>query len=307
MLYLLGGVYEVDAQVTFPADVVITNAQGARPVITHSAGKPPRVHTNARTVVKGLWFGGPVTDEGTAVTANNGARIEACVFFGYNQCIAEGGNTRLVYQGNLFVNCGRGYGHAIYISNSAASPEEAARILDNVFIGGGAYQIHLWHLPQYTVIQGNFCALATAALAVDGPGHAVTQNVFWSQRPGIPLWPMVFSTNAGCDFAYNLHGEDARSDKNPREWITGNPPASAVRHDNTFVGNVIAHGSSAVQVPVTELPGLTGYSKAQIDSAVNALDTAFLQDVQSIQADASILPNWALLQQVISIWKGRVQ
>jgi hypothetical protein len=305
-LLLLGGVYTwaADAGTPFavPASTTLRAAAGEIPVLTHTDGGIPRLHCNAGATVRGVWFGG-TKGEDRAVTVNAGVTLDGCVFWNYLQCISEGSGTREVYSGNLFVNCGNGsLQHSIYISNSAASASEGARILGNVFIGGEGYHIHLWHGPANTVIQGNFSAQSVGSLVVDGPGHTVSHNVLWSQQTAIELWPLNLSANAGGTYTSNLHGEDARSDRNPREWRTGALRAGLSVSSNTFVGNCATFGTSAQAITVASLPDILGYSKAEIDTAISDLETAFAQTPTQIQADATITPKWNALQSVAAAW-----
>jgi hypothetical protein len=305
-LLLLGGVYTwaADAGTPFvvPASTTLRAAAGEIPVLTHTDGGIPRLHFNAGSTVRGVWFGG-TKGEDRAVTLNAGVRVEDCVFWNYVQCISEGGGTRETYDGNLFVNCGVDpLQHSIYISNSEASTDEAARILNNVFVGGAGYHIHLWHGPTNTVIRGNFSAHAHGSLVIDGTGHMATRNVLWSQQADYPYWPLNLSENGGGTYTHNLHGEDGRSDRNPREWITGTPPAALTVSDNAFIGNSAAFGTSAQAITVAALPGLLGYSKAEIDTAIAELETAFAGTAADIQADATITPKWNALQAVAAAW-----
>lgn len=309
-LYLKGGVYAVTADSGTPwqvkAGITLTAAGADVPVITHTDGGQPALHINAGATVRGVWFGG-TRGVDRAVTRGHNVTIEDCVFWNYIQCISEGGSTYGVYDDNLFVNCGEDWlKHSIYISNSAASESEAARIRNNTFIGGAGYHVHLWHGPANTVIEGNFSATSHGTVVTDGPGNVVRNNVWWSQRTGQIVWPLNLSANGAGTYTNNLHGEDARSDKTPREWRTGTIPAGLSVSDNSFIGNCVAFGTDPQTVAVNDLPALLGYSKAQVDAAITALEASFAESTATIQADSTIMGNWAILRYVALAWRTAV-
>lgn len=307
-LYLKGGVYAVTANTGAPwtvkADITLAAADAEIPVITHTDGGIPALYVDAGTTVRGVWFGG-AKGEDRAVTRGNSVMIEGCVFWNYTQCISEGSSTRGVYDDNLFINCGTDWlQHSIYISNYNATADEAARILNNTFIGGAGYHVHLWHGPSNTVIEGNFSATSHAALVIDGPGNLVQNNVWWSQRADISVWPLNLSANGAGTYTNNLHGEAGRSSENPREWRqTAELPNGLSAFNNAFVGNVEPFGTAPVAMAVDDLTALLGYSKSQIDAAVAALETSFAENVATVQADSSILGNWAILRYAALAWR----
>lgn len=301
-LYLLAGVYSIDDILSIPAGVIFTSAPGEVAIITAANGDPPRVHVGAGTLVRGAWFGGSRTAESTAVTQGSDVTYQQCVFFGYNQCIAEGGASGCSYLDNLFVNCGADWlQHSIYVSNSQAAEGRGALIRRNVFIGGYGYHIHLWHGPTNTIIDNNFSADGSAALAVDGYGHIITDNVMWSQRADVPYWPLLFSANSGGVYAGNVHGAEGRSDRTPREWYAGgsfSPDLSV--SNNAFAGSV-AFGADAISNDDVSM--YIGTGAEAVNAAVEALETAFAQAVNLIQSDATILPAWQALRAAMAAWR----
>jgi hypothetical protein len=317
---MLDGVHQIDVEVNVPANVVLKAVSGARPIITRSDNKPPRVHLNAGTMVNGIWFGGSKeTVVERPITLNNDATIQDCTFFGYYGGIAEGGNSNHLFEGNRFINCGTaGHYHDLYISG-----DTHAKIYDNIFIGGEGYKIHLWHEAANADIQGNFVAECLLGLVLQHSTNQAINNIFWNDT----VRPMSTHLIAGM-FLHNLFGHRTDGTGKWDHQMNGGEGDLGLTVDRcgyigdryldttTWPGSEVyvgpyngdghvlpAAGTNYIRYAVEDLPALLGYSEAQIDAAVEALEQAFAQTVQQIHDDSTIETHFATLKAVVDAWK----
>lgn len=320
---MLDGVYTKDI-IDIPDYSKLRADVGARPIIMRSDGYPPAVNVGASCVVGGVWFGGMrYTSEGTPVIqVQHDATIQNCTFFGYYQGISEGAGYNNTYQYNRFVSCGGGgLYHDIYISS-----DSHANILDNIFLGGEGYKIHLWHAAANATVTGNFCAECYYELVTQHQTNVVQDNVFWNHTAPTQAW-LTVNLSAGL-FTHNLFG---RRTFGTGKWDTQmNGGADDLgltvdrcgligdRYQDTTTwpgytvnvgpyngeGHVLpAPGTNYTHYAVTDLPALLGYSEAEIDTAVSNLITKFGQTTQQIHDDAEIETYFATLKAVIDAWK----
>jgi hypothetical protein len=307
-LILLDGIYTVSSPFNlgdnYASRAYIRADAGARPILTTSDTKCPAVYVGAFCEVDGLWFGGVRDEEQSAQLAatGNDVTIRNCVFFNYLQAIGEGSVTRARYQNNKFIGCGQGtLSHSIYISDS--SPAHRASILDNIFIGGAAYHIHLWHKPTNTDVRYNFSAGADYCLVPQGANHTIDKNVWW--KPTSPGYPVFLDTGANKQYTDNFHGpivegSERAGDKN---WFGETSlPAGLTMTGNHYMQGSIPDPSPTV-VTLGDEANHLGKTAAQIDAAISALETAFAQTVQQIHDDATIETHFATLKAVIDTWK----
>lgn len=269
---------------------------GARPVITTTDSKCPTVYIGASCDVNGLWFGGlrDEAQETQLAVGGSDTIIRNCVFFNYFQAIGEGTATRTTYRNNKFISCGSGtLNHSIYISNAV---NHTAQILENIFLGGEAYHVHIWHTPTNTTVQSNFSGGADHCLAMEGTGHTIDHNVFWKALSAGS--PMNFAAAAVATYSKNYHGPIASN-----VWMDeGNPGDVTMSGNRYYTGTTTCDPSPTYTNDGDEVTHL-GKSAAQIDAAISALEVAFGQTVQQIHDDSTIETHFATLKSVIDTWK----
>lgn len=305
-LLLASGIYPIVANVLEVRCNVMADS-GARPVLVRANGYTPSLVCWDDVLVDGLWLGG-VRDDTTErgyVQFRKRAIFRNNVLWNYYGGIGEGAGTGNIYRRNVFVNCGTGQNfHSIYINNSAAL--HTSYVLENVFIGGQSYHIHLWHGPTNTLIDGNFSADADYCLVLQGANNTASNNVFW--KPSSPGYPMNISTGSGRKYTRNYHGPIASGSTRGGllSWFGGPFPADIVPSgDFIHAGLYMGYDPAATVVqPGGEVTHL-GKTAAQIDGAVAALKTAFAGTVQDVQANASIPGYIGTLQSVINKWAGQ--
>jgi hypothetical protein len=291
-IHMNDGIYTQDAMM-IPAGVTAQPVDGARPIVVHSDGSPPTVEFGAGCSVTGIWFGGTkFADENGRIIAfltGGGANVEGCTFWGYSQGMGGWvGSSNLITK-NRFVDCGYGgLQHDIYCSNSGDT-----QISEGIHIGGAGYKIHLYHNPEGLTIRANFMAAsADSDMAIQQGNDTITHNILWG-----PVTASYWNAD-NCVFSKNIFG----ADRSPFTDITDGDPT------NTADGNVFCNGQTPFGTnPQTwdeaAIATNLGKTKAQIDAAISALETAFGQTVQQIHDDATIESNFAVLKAVIDTWK----
>ncbi len=293
---LTDSIYAVD-RLTVPAGVTLQAASGARPIVMRADGRAPTVVIGDHCTVDGIWFGGTLKDDVmTGWNVLDDAVVRSCTFFNYYGVIAEGGHTRIRYQGNRFVNCGTGsYYHGIYISNSLALPGEGAQIVGNLFLGGEGYQIHLWHNPANTAIRNNFSGDAQWSLVLNGPGHVAERNIIWGSRGTAGARLSMFFSPGAYRFDGNLIGPHCFDGA----WAN---PAGCTATGNAFVAPRKPFGDKPLAWQEGDVLANLGRSSAEIDAAIAAIEKAFAGTVAEIHADQSIEGNFAVLADVLARW-----
>lgn len=301
---MMDGVYTMDSM-QIQANVVVRALEGFRPVVVHSAGRPPAVEMGAGSELHDIWFGG-ARDEinGTELHPGNNSIIDNCVFFNFVEAIGEGAASGVTYRQNKFINCGQGtLSHSLYINNAE---NHTGNVLENIFIGGQAYHIHSWHEPTETTIRNNFSGDADYCLVPQGANHTIDGNVWW--KPTSPGYPINLSTGSNRTYTKNYHGPIASgSERNGHlDWFGGAIPGDITASGNYYYVNTLEPGYDPD--PTTTNDGdeitLLGKSAAQIDAAIAALESAFGQTVQQIHDDATIEMNFAVLKAIIDAWKA---
>jgi hypothetical protein len=313
-LMLMDGIYPIASPFTlgrdFNAATHIQAAPGARPVLTTSGNKCPAVTVGKYLDVTGLWFGGTRDeDQLTELQVHTDVTLQDCVLFNFVEGIGEGTGTRCTYQRNKFINCGKGIlSHSIYINNAV---DHTAEILENIFVGGQAYHIHLWHDPTNTEIRNNFSGDAEYCLAAQGNDHIMDGNILW--KPNNAGYPILLSTGTGKAYSNNYHGPIASSGPDSEvnghlSWFGNTIPVDVTVSGNHYYNNTLEPGHDTGSPTTTndgdEVTHL-GKSAAQIDAAISALETAFGQTVQQIHDDATIETHFATLKAVIDTWKAQ--
>lgn len=320
-IYMQDGVYTRDT-VTVLASVTLQAAEGARPVIVHSDGRPPAVSLWAGCTVSGIWFGGAKQAADRPFQMADNCTVTGNTFFGYYGGIVEGGHVNNLYQNNRFVNCGTGgLFHDIYISGDSSS-----RIYDNIHIGGQGYKIHLWHSAAHADVQGNFCADGYYEMVLQSTTSQAIDNIFWNHTPPASSWLTVFLQKG--TFTHNLFGHETFGTGKWDTQMNGGDDdlgltvdslgliGDAYEDTTTWPGNTVtvgpfvgeghvlpAPGTNYTHYALTDLPTLLGYSEAQIDAAIAALEESFAASVATIQADATIEGNFAILRACVDAWK----
>lgn len=287
------GVYSVTGTLTIKGNYEA--AVGARPVIVDGDGYPPAVSRLSGYTVTGLWFGGlrPANDTGYRTVVNGaGGGFTDCTFFNYINGIQNGDDAHgNIYRRNRLVGCG--YGallHPIYIANVNSSGESDGVLTEeNIVVGSlGGYGIQLYHEPDYAVAQYNFIGDSVNGLAIEGDaGGPVSgnRNIIWGAS-GTPLYNV---TELGtCD--YNV-------------WQGCDQP-NTPDDGNYFVDPVPTSGTNPHVWQESDVQSNLGKSSAQINAAISALETSFAADAATIQADATIEMNFAVLKAVIDAWKA---
>jgi hypothetical protein len=318
-IMMMDGIYTQDIVILRPG-LTMQPVNGARPIVKKASGYPPSVQVLAGSTCTGIWFGGTrESAPNTAVQVGDGATISGCTFFGYYQCISEGGHVNCLYRNNRFVNCGGdGLWHSIYISG-----DSHARIYDNLFVGGQGYNIHLWHFEDHIDVQGNFCGGGFFEFVMQKIADQAIDNVFWN-HVSADASPLTVNIGAGT-FTHNLFGHKTMGTGKWDQDMNGNTGLTVDRlgligdayvdtttwpgHTYTigpFVGDghvLPAPGTNYTHYAVTDLPALLGYSEAEIDAAVAVLISTFGQTVQQIHDDQSIESNFAILRNVVDAWR----
>jgi hypothetical protein len=307
-LVLNDGVYTVASGLSiqnYTTPTTIQAASGARPILTTSDSKCPAITFGNNLHVTGLWFGG-LRDENqlTELHVGTDVTLQDCVLFNYVEGIGEGTGTRNTYQRNKFISCGQGtLSHSLYINNAIS---HTATVTDNIFIGGAAYHIHLFHDPTDTDVTYNFSGDADYCLVPNGSGHNVDHNIFW--KPSSPGYPVNLSTGSSRTYTKNYHGPIASgSERNGHlDWFGAAIPVDMTASGNYYYANTLEPGYDP-NSPTTTNDGdevtLLNKSAAQIDAAISALELAFAQTVQQIHDDATIETHFATLKNVIDTWK----
>jgi hypothetical protein len=308
-LVLKDSVYTVSSPYSLGDDFTeLTHIQadtGARPILTTSGSKCPAVTIGNYLDVTGLWFGG-TRDENqlTELQAGDDVVLEDCTLFNYVEGFGEGASTRNIYRRNRFVNCGKGtLSHSIYINNAV---DHTAQVLENIFVGGAAYHIHLFHDPTDTEIRNNFSGDADYCLVPQGTDHIIDGNVFW--KPSSPGYPVNMLTGTNRTYTNNYHGPIASgSERNGHlDWFGDAIPGDVTASGNHYYANTLEPGYDP-NSPTTTNDGdevaLLGKSAAQIDAAISALETAFAGTVQQIHDSATIETHFATIKSVIDTWK----
>lgn len=302
-IYLMDGLYTMDAM-TIPAGVTMRPATGARPIISHTDGKPPTVHLNAGATLDGIWIGGAKAATERAITLNNGATVQNCTLFGYYGGIAEGGNTNHQFINNRFVECGTGeFYHDMYISEGHAA--NACTIQGNIFIGGEGYKVHLFNgvnnaYPSNVKVLNNFFGDVQWGVAVYGQGHTLQDNVLWSCI-GIENALVTVNLDGTFDFDHNVIGLATT-----RIQYSGSAGQSA--DSNAIVDGAPAEtandplGTNLVVWQEADIVSNLGNSSANIQAAVDALEAAFAQTVQQVHDDATIEGHFTTLRNALNMW-----
>jgi hypothetical protein len=289
--------------VTIQAGVTMQPVIGARPVIVHSDGSPPRVHLYAGAVLDGVWLSGVKLGSDRPITLNDGTKIKNCVIHNYYGGIAEGGNTNHEFTNNRFISCGSGsFYHDMYISNGHAPG--GCLIQGNIHIGGEGYKAHLFNgvnsaYPSNVQLLNNFYADGQWSAAAYGTSHTIQDNIFWSDTQ----ITITLQDESTFDFSHNVIGLHTH-----RVFYKGNPGQSAA--NNAIVDgapSVLFSDEIGTNLSVWQESDIVtnlGKSSAQIDSAIAALETAFGQTVQQIHDDATIEGQFTTLKAVIDTWKA---
>lgn len=306
-LLLADGIYPITAQILEVYCSLVADV-GARPVLVRANGYTPSMTCHDDVLVEGLWFGG-ARDETTErgwIHFNKRATFRNNVLWNYYGGIGEGGGTENTYRRNVFVNCGTGsLYHSIYINNS--DPLHTAFVRENIFIGGQAYHIHLWHGPTNTLVNGNFSADADACFVLQGTNNTVSNNIWW--KPSAPARAANMFGGTNNLYRRNFHGPLEQTG----QWLNGHPDWFGEwnfdgRGITTNGNHYYPQTQEADQFPVYIAPGselsYLGKAAAQIDGAVSALKTAFSGTVQGIHDNLTINGHISTLQSVINKWKS---
>lgn len=305
-LLMTDGIYPIVAQVLEVRCNLIADS-GARPVLVRANGYTPSLTFHDDAIVSGVWFGGARDNTTERGWLHFGKRLtfQNNIIWNYYGGIGEGGGTGNIYRRNVFVNCGTGQNfHSVYVNNS--NPLHSAHVLENLFIGGQSYHIHLWHNPTNTLINGNLSADADYCLVLQGANNTASNNVFW--KPSSPGYPMNLSTGSGRKYTRNYHGPIASGSTRGGllSWFGGPFPADITPSgDFVHAGLYMGYDPTATVVQPGGEVGHLGKSTAEIDGAVTGLKTAFAGTVQQAHDDATIGGHVATLQSVINKWAGQ--
>jgi hypothetical protein len=303
--YMLDGIYNSLDTINIQSGVFIRAATGARPVITRTDDKPPAVEMAANSRLYNIWLGGLRDEEiSTELHPGNNSVIEDCVFCNYVEAIGEGAAAGVTYRRNKFIGCGSGeLSHSLYINNAV---DHTASVLENIFIGGEAYHVHIWHNATNTPVRNNFSSGADFCVVPQGANHIVEGNIFW--KPSSPGYPVNLSTGTDRTYTNNYHGPIASGSlrNGHLDWFGAAIPGDVTASGNHYYTNTLEPGYDP-NSPTTTNDGdegtLLGKSTAQIDAAISALETAFAGTVQQIHDSATIETHFATLKAVIDTWK----
>lgn len=314
MLYLKDGVYEIvhsgQYTVSFPSHATCEAVGGARPVITRSDGYAPTIYIGNNGQIKDVWIGGTKSPDGTNPEGyiHHGSNVvfEGCTFWNVWDGIGEGGGVDSVYKNCRWINCGAGtLNHSVYISSDLSN----ALVENNIFLGGEAYHLHLWSAPGGVVLRYNFSADADYCLVLAGTSHQAYKNVWW--KPSSPGYPVNLATGSGRVYRDNFHGPIASGSQrgNPPhfEWFGSDtvwPADFGPDSDNNHYMETEEYDPNPTYVALGDEDLYLGKTAAQIDAAVDALETAFTQTVQQIHDDATIETHFATIKSVIDTWKA---
>lgn len=300
-LYFMDGIYELNS-ITLGKDGFTGTYQaatGTRPVIVGVDGYPPAVYARNDTTVSGLWFGGtkPAAVSGSrGVQSSKRSTWQDCTFFGYYGGIINGSDQHAnIYRRNRFVNCGSGlYYHPIYVANLNSSQESDGVLTEEcIAVGCEGYSFHYYHEPSYGLAQYNLMCDAKYGLALQGDeGGPVSgnRNILWTASDA-PLYDIC--SLGTCD--HNV-------------WRGCSKPlagGSGTFDTNYFVDPVPTSGTNPVVWGEEDIVANFGDSSSNIDAAVSALEASFAESVATIQADATIETNFAVLKAVIDTWKTK--
>lgn len=234
------------------------------------------------STLDGLWFAGlPGTNNKIqSIQAGTGALIQNCVFINMPEAI-DGLTDNCSVKNCIFINCGWGtLSHSIYYNSS----QSVYHLLENnIFIGGLAYHMHLWHSASNVTIRKNFSARAVNNIVLQGDGHDVSGNFFWS------------STNITCNFSsgdYYVHDNYFGSE------IIDNPGGAGIIN-NHFYG-AVDFGANPVHHTWDDFAALTSYTKAQIDNAAYFLDNARTFTREQLLEDTTIAANAAMIRDMMN-------
>lgn len=308
-LLLADGVYPITAQIlevycNLAADV------GARPVLVRTDGYTPSMTCHDDVLVEGLWFGGArdeVIERGW-IHFDKRVKFRNNVLWNYFGGIGEGGGSANAYRRNTFVNCGTGFlYHPIYINNS--DPLHTAFVLENIFIGGQAWQIHLWHGPTNTLIDGNFSADADYCLSLQGTNITASNNVWWKPTsPGFPVGIANSGATANNIYRRNFHGPilEGSTLGEYLDWFGSNDfdGRGVTLSNNYYYPNMQRADKAPVLMTLGSEATYLGKTAAQIDGAVSALKTAFSGTVQEVHDNTTINGHISTLRSVINKWKS---
>ena len=297
IVYLRDGVYTMDV-VTINSNNIVSNAPSERPVITNSSGLPPRVVINAGANISGVWFGGTkdTEDSTRSIDFIDGSSVVAgCTFFGYsNGMVGHVEQENLIKQ-NRFVNCGLGdLIHDIYVSGPPSNSQCGSTIKENIHLGGAGYKLQLYHEPTWITIHANFYSNSnTGDMAIQQGDDTITNNILWDCNSAYQYW------NAGsCVFNKNIIGPS-------RVAFTDVTTESNSADGNVFCNGQTAFGTNSHTWTDTDIASNLGYNTATINSAVSDLITRFGNSVATIQADATIETDFAVLKSVVDAWKNQ--
>jgi hypothetical protein len=267
---------------------VFKAAPGARVIITSPANTPPQIQMMDYMRLDGLWLGGTKLTADTADIQLGGSPISRwkqivnCTIFGYYGGVQSGSAEYLLLQGNRFVHNGAGsLYHAIYISGTGSWPPPPGTLTqhtivdNNLFIAGpgdGGYGIHFFHNNRTGIATRNFVTYHWG-LVMDGSDHLAANNFFW--KCGIRD-----ASHLALTWVYAQNTRVRNNIFGPQDYLlNNNDPTNAIT-------------KNAFQVA----PSQVGLTAAIIDGAIATLNTAFSRDVDTIWADPTIEPAFAILK-----------
>lgn len=309
-LLLANGIYKISAQ-TLEVRCNVVAAAGTRPILTRVNGYTPSVICHDDVLFDGIWLGGlrDETTERGVIQFHKRVMFQNNVIWNYYGGANDGSGTDTVIRRNVFVNCGTGFlYHPLYINNS--DPSHKAFVLENIFIGGQAWHVHLWHGPTNTLINGNFSADADYCLAFQGTNNICSNNIWWKPTsPGYPINVASSGATANNIYRRNFHGPILQASplNGHMDWF------GAWNFDGRGVTLSDNHYYPATQeadkAPIYVVPGedatYLGKTATEIDSAVDAIKLAFSGTVQQIRDNLAIDDYIGTLQSVIDKWMGQ--
>jgi hypothetical protein len=283
---------------------VFKAAPGARVIITTPSNTPPNIYMRDYMRLDGLWFGGTKLTSDTADIFMGGSpishwkQIVNCTIFGYYGGVVSGSAEYSLLQGNRFVHNGGGtLYHAIYISAAGTWPPAPGTLTqhtivdNNIFIAGagdGGYGIQFFHNNRTGIATRNFVTYQWG-LVMDGEEELAANNLLW--KCGIPD-----GSHLALTWIYAKNSRVQNNILGPLDYFLNNNDAT-----NTITKNAFENDPTGIN-RITLTPGLElaqiGLAAVTADSAIALLNTAFSNSVDTIFADITIEPAFAILKGV---------